>query len=756
MLRVPTHEELSRDALYVREALRVGASTPVGQIMSALRIPSEWAAPCVERALQYAFRLCYDAPLRERVLQQTAQSLVGAASDGVVEATHASEAYLLFELNAGVTAARLHDPPPVVPAGFRVPGTQLALLATRFLIWKTKQTSPHIQEPYHETLRFLRALKFHDASETLGAKFPRYHVFLAIVVTVVNHALDAFAASLSGSGSLSLGLLGLGAADERSGAHHARSASFFLNAPRNNKRDASSLLLSSSSGGEARGHRRCASDSSAVTVAVSRSQTGRPHHQQGEQGIKEDDDGEDDLDLSAFSENISAEGTSPTTTITTASSSSEPTKTAASEATSDESSQHQEHPLMATETTTSAASQPQQQEAVMVTVRLAEFKLQASASNADAPLEVRSLLEKTSLAPKVAAYVESYVPMGLMLGALTADGEIKPFRAGVDEEAWATPPAEVQPLRFRVAVYAQSSPNKLADRTLVARYTNGMTAWPTVRDPYRLDALNDKMRDHVRTVFGIGTGLGVDGDVQGHKCAVFASTSALNSTAVTSDPASPLSHQIISILVRLAKTDPDFEGKCHVKIYVPDQLVTSVVEVSPQQAVDRTPVVVVAAQQQQQQQQVHPLLQQPQRVAVPQPPPRPGHAHHPSLPNHPLFQNNYENSPPPRDHSRQKRVRLSGDLPPLAPQHTRHASHTSITVPVGPPVDVPVVAPVDGPPGDDDVSPADDFATDALRLANNYDFDNIADADSFGFENLSDISDLVGDLAPPPRLQQVQ
>jgi len=54
---------------------------------------------------------------------------------------------------------------------------------------------------------------------------------------------------------------------------------------------------------------------------------------------------------------------------------------------------------------------------------------------------------------------------------------------------------------------------------------------------------------------------------------------------------------------------------------------------------------------------------------------------------------------------------------------------------------------------DDDLVPPG--ATDALRLANNYDFDDVADGDTAFCTGFDDLSDLVGDLAPPPRLQPV-
>ena len=622
MLRVPTQEELSRDAQYVRDALRVNPSTPVGQILTALRIPGEWAAPCVERALQYAFRCCYDGTLRQRILQATAQWLSGE------ELSDQSEMYLLFELNAGVMAARLHDPPPVVPAAFRVPGTQLALLATRFLIWKTKQTSPHIQLPYHETLRFLRALKFHDPSETLGARFPRYHVFLAIVVTVVNNALDSFAASLGGQPYLSLGLRG-----EIPGGSQ-RNETFF------SMRRASFLNSGQQPDAIPRGHRRSASDSSTITVACAPSSSRRRKGPRDD--LFNDNDLGSDATLAACFEEagLDASGDKDLDDVVCGDDEDDDQPQRLSEG-------DVVHP------TTSTHPLMQQQQSMQVTVRTPEFKLQAGATNLDAPLEVKALLEQTQFDPKVTQYIETYVPTGLMLGALTADGEVKPYRAGVDDEAWAVPPAEIQPLRFRVAVYAQSAAVKLADRTLVARYTNSMTIWPTIRDPYRLNPLIPKMKEHTKAVFQLATN--TEDAHNPHACAVFASTSSLNSTAVTSDPTrGALSQQVVQVLVRLAKTDPDFEGRCHVKIYVPDHIANQGQQPAPgpqQQLTERPPL----------------------------PPATSRHAHHPSLPTHPLFRPqpevNYISDE--ATNLRVKRRRHSGDLPPLAGAVTSSSSSTS-------------------------------------------------------------------------------
>jgi len=316
---------------------------------------------------------------------------------------------------------------------------------------------------------------------------------------------------------------------------------------------------------------------------------------------------------------------------------------------------------------------------------LDDLKVEALALNSEMPMEVRAILGTDQFASDAASYVENFVPQGFMLGAITPQGDVKAYRQGFDFEAFPVPPAEVLPLKLRIVVYAESN-LKLADRTLIAHYRNSMKIWPTVRDPFRLDALSQKMRDHVKAVVGMATKCSDDSNAPA--CAVYASTSPLNSTAVTSDPnRGSLSHQIVSVCIRLAKTDPDFQGQSLVKIYLPDQFLQQQPIYQQQQYPQHFPPSSQEQQQQQQQQQQQPIFHREEQQQADQ------------QQQHPFFANNYqdeEQRPPSHAHHQSlpshffksgKRLRLSGDLPPLPPQQQPHHQQASSlsTVVVHPP-----------------------------------------------------------------------
>mmetsp|Transcript_492 Transcript_492/g.636 ORF Transcript_492/g.636 Transcript_492/m.636 type:complete len:536 (-) Transcript_492:1210-2817(-) len=446
MLRAPSHDELQREAIYVQEVLRVSKESPIGQTLVALDIPDTWSTPSLKHALQYCFRMCYDPGLWTRIHTDTAKAILPNAN---LQESHPSEALLAFDLQAGVMAVRLQKPaPPVIPTAFRVPGTQLGLLAARYLIWKTKASCPDTDDPYQATSTFIRALQFQDTTKLVGSHYPRYHVFLAIIVNLVHKALQR------------------------------------MSTPQMYPSMKQMQQMSE----------------------VSENQS----NQQGSQAMG----------------NLA--------------------------------------PVMDSEPAATLRTGP------IILLRLPDFKMIITIQNKESSLEVRSILQSKSFSPTTTFYIENYVPAGLVLAGRTGEGNLKPFRLGIDMEAWATPPAEIQPLVLRVSVFIQGvfESKMLVNRSFVAKYSNDMDVWPTVTDPYRIHSLAKKMQDHIHSALVYAT-KGKLNEGQ-DSCSIFVSTSALNSKSRQTDPKlGSIAYQIMFDLLHLAKTDLDFDGRFLVNVYVP-------------------------------------------------------------------------------------------------------------------------------------------------------------------------------------------